>query len=279
MKWSIAFLKDAKNKDFIIKYHPHTKRAIHETIATQVGETVGININHVEVFPKQSSYFLDSSWYLKDIVATLHTIVPGCEAYKTSIYEDLTIEGGLSNSRNLETIAQFVKLSDIIALDIFTNNPDRHCGNIFINQRTKRIHALDPDFFIDQKKNPQFYAIDMNYSFSNIVFVADTENELHDILFKNLLATKAYDFLEEEEIAGKKFLPQEIKALRRVNKVLDKMIKEWSPEKLYNEWMNVADKINYSYTPGTKENIKIALEYNFHEVKRLRSKIDELTKQ
>lgn len=293
-KVSVVYLKDAAGNNFVLKNHYSPKYAIHETIATQVGESVGININHLEIFSKENLSFdkYVGNKYVKKGIKTLHTHMPGCVVREEkSMHDKINVYRGLSNYDNLTTLAQFINLCDIVALDIFTNNFDRNNGNIFIVQNSRRLCTFDTDFFIDQKMDPEFYAIDMDHAFNNILDLSSDKIssgcELDFILSDDLLATRTYNFLEEQKeihlyVHGsaskeKIFSSAEIKALKRVNKVLGKMMNEYTPEKLYNEWMDIAEKVNYTYTPNKKENIKIALEYNFHECRRLHSKIDELT--
>ena len=260
----ISFLQDSNGAEFVLKTHSDSQDAITETLGARIGKSVGININDVEPFPENSKHFKE---YTPDAIS-IHTRVPGLPVAEIeSIDDNLDIEGGLRNHKNLRSISLYAQLCDFVAVDLFCAKHDAHNYNIFFDQTTNEFHEIDMDHLLRGRLTRAANDI----SEDTYKHIADTELK-YFILQSDLPATQACDFLETFE--NKRLKAQEIKALERLNKKLQQLINNYPPEKFHHEWMELADQLGCKYNPIKKENIKIAIEYNFHENKRLCSQID-----
>lgn len=230
-------VEDANKAQFIAKFHSHAGQAIAEALSAQIGIDTGLNINEVQ--------FIDIAKNIADSVpndqntklfTTLHSIVPGQEVYCQDINDTVSIRGGLMRNTNFRSLLAFKTLCPIVALDIFTDNYDRHNGNLFF-----------------ENVSQQFYAIDMDYAFCKITGAPLFFMPLDQ---RDSMALNVYAFLKEYQGSEKKLSEDERDALQRIKCILEKMIALYSPKKLYDAWMKLALRINRQYTP--REKIAIA---------------------
>lgn len=242
----ITFFKDAEGKDFVLKYQD-TITAINETLAANMRASIGVPANQVVLLPKDTLFMKKPLQH----TATLHTQAPGKairDIQNMPYYVD--IKDGLSKKINLQSISESDDLCRNVAANLYDDNKDGSRANLFFTQETN-----------------SFCAIDLGNSFHDAHSIFDKKD-----LPKNLLATKACSFVEK--LRAKKLSPQQTKALTCVDETLDKLIEKYPPNKLYDEWMNVAQQANYTYSPQRKEYIKKLIHYNYSEIQRLRSHID-----
>ena len=242
----IKFFKDADGKDFVLKYQD-TITAINETLAAQMRASVGVPANQVILLPKDTLFMGKSLQH----TATLHTHAPGKavrDSQNMPYYVD--IQDGLSKKINLKSISENDDLCQNVAANLYDDNNDGSRANLFFAQEGNR-----------------FCAIDLGNSFHHAHSLVDKNSLPHD-----LLATKACSFVEK--LRAKKLSPQQVTALQRVDETLDKLITHYPSHKIYDEWMNVAQQANYTYSPQRKEYIKKLVESNCSEIQRLRPHID-----
>ena len=237
----IMFVKDAAGKKFILKYPRSPHHAINDALGAKVGESIGVKINHVEIFPPHSP-FLRSVDKFPDQIKTLHTLVPGNEVRKMPDV-DIKIKCGLKNKSKLRNITKLKDLYKIVALDLFLDNADRHNGNLF----------YDPD-------KDHFYAIDMD-----AIYVR-----------QHLIATTACEFVEG--LHREKLSSQEKITLINIYKALQKLILLYPPEKLCELSKSLAEQAHYEYTELEQEQFRIIVERNFREIERLQKLLQCLTK-
>lgn len=272
----IKFLKDANEKLFVLKFQHTPETAIHDILGAQMGVAINIPVNQVIFLPANLSFFKESLPY----TATLHSHASGQEVKDVSdmpYYID--IKNGLFEEINLKSITYNIDLCDIIALHIYCNKNDGHLNNLIFDKKTNRFCAIDYGNIFHTIHN-----LDNNDCQSPY----DEENDqLHNIFpaepvsfsghyYRTCLASEAYDFIKTLE--KEKLTPEKINALNRVDTVLNQLMSQYPASKMYDEWMKLAEKINYTYSPDKKECIKVAIEYNEHEVKRLRLAIADVIK-
>ncbi len=248
---SVVFLKDSKQQTFVFKMYKNTECAIHEAFGSFVGSSVGIPINKVKIIPARMP-FMGKDPNLK-YAATLHTFVPGTEIDKVEqMPYALDIYGGLKDRANLQSLAHNDDLCDIVALDIFLNNFDRHGGNYLFDQKTNHYYAIDMDHI--------FYAA------RQLPNTADTrEYNMHDTwadIFKYSIGADAHKFLMT--LTPDILSNQEVTALKRVASTLNILIEAYPPTVLYDVWMDHAQQADYVYTELKKSYIKMVIHFNIH---------------
>lgn len=235
-------VEDANKAQFIAKYHFNTEQAIAEALSTQIGIATGLNINDVDFIDIGEDIFGGAH---KSV--TLHSIVPGHEVYRQAVDHAVSIRGGLMRDRNFQSLMAFKTLCPIVALDIFTDNHDRHNGNLFFDELSQ-----------------QFHAIDMDYAFCKITGATLSFVPVDQ---RDSMALNTYTFLKKYQGSAKKLSENEREVLQEIKCILEKMLAAYSPKKLYDEWMELASRINRVYTP--KEKIRIALILNKQYYKAL----------
>lgn len=268
---TIFFLKDANNQKFVLKEQATAEPAIHEKLGADIG-TDFVNINQVEVF--SPNHPITSAYTNK--IATLHTFVPGTIAYES----DITIDnlhapdfcGGLSYQEQFTWLAHSESMCDIVALDLFINNADRHLGNYAIeidNQNNIRSHAFDLD-----------WTHVTAYDLPNIdcTLATQTDNHLGSILSGFTCAHHTYDYLDQldKEREGQYWPKEEIKVLNRINETLGKLIVKYPSYSIYAKWMDIAQQAGYSYCYLKQQYIKVLIERNYRDLELLRNKIDTI---
>jgi hypothetical protein len=244
------FMHDAVSNQFVLKYHPRgPKRAIHDTLGAYIGKSIGLHINEVEIFSPHDPFnqFFSKINPLQPSqcdITTLHSRVPGTEVKSIKdINCKICIKRGLYKEKHLKSLTTYMQLCDIVAFDIFIDNTDRHNRNLFFDKKTK-----------------QFYAIDMDHGFKGANTLANTPDD-YDF---PLLATRAQHFICT--LRKRKLSFQEIAALNRILRTLQKLITLFPPHILFEEWMSLAKKAEIHYNLREQEKIKKYLEYNAQEV-------------
>ena len=248
---SVIFLKDSKDKTFVFKMYKNTESAIHEAFGSYVGSSVGIPINKVKIIPARMP-FIGKDANL-NYAATLHTFVPGTEIdnvaqmpYACDIY------GGLKDRTNLQSLIHNNDLCDIVALDIFLNNFDRHGGNYLFDQKTNHYYAIDMDhIFYAARQLPNTvdaHAYNMHDAWADI-FKYSIGADAH-----RFLMTLTRDMLSEQEVV----------ALKRVASTLSVLIETYPTTVLYDVWMDHAQQADYIYTEVKKSYIKMVIHFNMH---------------
>ena len=234
----VDFVEDADGKKFILKYNTRgVEYAIHDTLGATVGQSVGVNINSVKIFPPQDTS-ISSVDRFPTMVKTLHTHVPGEQVCNIeTMQKDIYIQGGLTHMDNLNSITKNKKLRKKAALDTYLDNWDGHIVNLFYD-----------------KDNDQFYAIDMD-----MIFCRNKDF---------LLSSGARRFLKFRKKYAQ-FSVEEKQALASVNKNLEKLTSEYPPEKLYDKRTEIAKEAHHTYNASEQEKFRTLIEHNFKETKRL----------
>lgn len=248
------FVRDALGNNFVIKYHPRgPRRAIHDTLGAYIGKSINLNINTVEIFSPHDNFCkqlstinpLRPSQYG---VITLHTLVSGIQIkHIKHMNNEIWIKKGLYKEKQLKCICAYPHLCKIVAFDIFTDNTDRHNRNIFFDQKTE-----------------QFYLIDMDHGFQSVHGLVDSSFDAHI----NTLATRTYNFLKDLK-KNKKLSYQETKALKKIGKTLQQLATLNPPELIFEEWMELAAKADFTYSLREQRKIRKYLEYNAQQIERL----------
>ncbi len=240
----IIFVEDAHGNQFVLKYPRNPNCAVNDALGAIVGKFIGTSINDVQIFPPQSSSLSPVDKYpLK--IKTLHTLVPGNEVKRMhDVLGYFSIKTGLTTKDKLRSIVKHKELCNIIALDIFLNNGDRHNGNIFYD-----------------KDNNRFYAIDMDAIFRK----------------KRLLAIKATKFLEH--LNKKKLSAQEKIALKNLSKALHALMMEYPPKTLCALKQSLAATAGYEYSTSEQKTFRKLVEYNFKKIQRLQRQLKLVIKK
>lgn len=263
----VVFLEDSKQQKFVFKCYGNDQKeeAVCEYLGSFIGASVDVPINKIKiVLGGEFLARLENGTSL----ATLHTYVPGkelCKWYETAP-NDIILKGGLISERHLKCLSLSDDLCDIMALDIFLNNPDRHHENCFFDEATGR-----------------YYAIDMGDIFLAVRKIKNIESVLSDeigealagmVAQENIVALNTYNFLNSLDLSH---IPDKQKrALKRVGFMLKNLIVLYSPEIILNMWLPIAHAIGYDYADYKKMYLKMLLERNTYWVHRVVEKINAI---
>lgn len=240
----IIFVEDARKEQFVLKYPRNPNCAVNDALGAIVGKFIGTQINDVKIFPPQSSS-LSSVDKFPNKIKTLHTLVPGNEVKRMrDVLGYFSIKTGLTTKEKLRKIVKHKDLCNIIALDIFLNNGDRHNGNIFYD-----------------KDNNRFYAIDMDAIFRK----------------KRLLAIKARKFIEN--LNTKKLSSQEKTVLKNLSQALHALMKQYPPKTLCLLKKRLAATAGYTYPESEQKTFRKLVEYNFEKIQKLQKQLKLTTKK
>lgn len=276
----IRFFKDANGKDFVLKYQHTPETAIHDTLGARIAADLKIPANQVMLLPAGSSFMGESL----PCTATIHTHAPGIEV--SDIPEMpyyVNIENGLSSEENLESITSNKMLRNLVAFNFYLNRNDSHRNNTFFNKETNQFFAVDfGNIFhtahgLPNEDNDKYSPYNEKNKYLYNVFPGAAIDDKNNIFFKkqsNALATEAYDFvstLKKHDLSL-----QEIGALKDLSAILAQFATKYPAEKIYDEWIKLAEEAHYTYSPQKKESIEVMIGYNLHECKRLRFAIDTL---
>ncbi|HEX4069183.1 MAG TPA: hypothetical protein VHX42_03720 [Candidatus Babeliales bacterium] len=271
----VFLIEDAHKKQFILKYNtknhcitPDAEPSIHETVGAKIGIAADININDVKIIPAHDTSLQSVDKY-PHITKTVHTVVPGTEVDKVALADHINICGALIGQRNLTSLTLNKDLCKIAALDIFTSNIDRHNGNLFIDNNTNRFYAIDMDWIFND-----IYNIPNS---EHITYIPQNFTALREFLQKpydRFLATQVYTFLKN--IDPKKLSDKEIEALKEINSTLQKLQAAYPPNKLFTEWMDIAQQAHYTYSIQKQQCIRYLLEYNHREISKICAQINRI---
>lgn len=269
---TIFFLEDANKQKFVLKEQSSAEPAIHEKLGADIGANL-ININQVQLFcpnhPLMSSY--------TNKIATLHTFVPGTIA--ENIVDSLgnntggqNFCGGLSHQGQFIWLAHSESMCDIIALDLFINNGDRHQGNYSIEldaANYMRSHAFDMDWM---------YVTAYDIPNVDCALAARIHKDINYVTTDFTCCQLTYEFLDrlDKEREEQVWSEQEIKVLKRINETLAKLIAQYPSHVMYKKWMAIAQQVDYDYCYLKKRYIRILIEKNYKDLALLRNKIDTI---
>jgi hypothetical protein len=277
----VFLVKDAQGKKYILKYNtksswdaPNTEPSIHETLGAKIGMDVGININNVQLIPAcdTSLQSVDINPY---VTKTLHTVVPGKEVDHSTLPYHVNIQLSAHNAtQNLQSLTRHRNLCQIAALDLFTCNWDRHNGNLFFDEATNQFYAIDMDWIFNQiynfSNNTQDTTDKTMYS-----FVTDIIQSFQHKPFEcRVLATEIYQLLHN--VKPQELTEQERNALKEIADVLKKLQAMYTPRKLFNEWMNIAQQANYTYSLQKQQYIRYLIAYNYCEITKVLAEINRI---
>lgn len=263
----IVFLQDSTQKQFVLKCYGDDQKeeAICEELGSFIGGVVGAPVHTADMiigWPLLTEINNNTS------LATLHECVPGRELGKwfEKVAHDITLKGGLLSERHLNSLVISNDLCDIVALDIFLSNRDRHHENCFFDESTMRYYGIDMgDIFLDVQKFPN---IEKNVSAELF------EAFLTVIVEKKIMALNAYNFLCT--LNSQDLSPDRIKALRRVCDTLQNLVNVYSADSLFDTWMAKAEAIGFIYTRYKKFYMKLFLHFNMYWVQQVIDVINEL---
>ena len=218
-----------------------TVSVIRDALAAYIAEDFKI-AHSVEVISKKDKI---AGKVFEDLPATLHTIAPGKMVKDVEgKYSQLCIRQRCSNIINrwfdeiiIDQITWHKDLPIIVALDIFLCNRGRHNKNLFYDEETDSFCAIDMD---------NIYRIDLPlYACANV-----------EKMIKN----------------KKKFTPQEIQALKVVQRTLQFLLKKYSPDTLIGLLHMFAQQAGYADN-GSKENEDIKKKIKLYEQTIVESQI------
>jgi hypothetical protein len=263
----VVFLEDNIQQKFVFKCYGDNQKeeAVCEYLGSFIGASVGVPINKIKIVTGGALLAgLDNGTSL----ATLHTYVPGkelCKWYETAP-NDIILKGGLVSERHLKCLTLSDDLCDIMALDIFLNNKDRHHENCFFDEKAMRYYAIDMgDIFLAVRKIQNIQVIPSDEIYK--VF-------LQMIAREKIVALRTYNFLNYLDAPA--ISEQQKCALQRVCFTLKNLIVLYSAETILNAWMPIAHAVGYDYTDYKKMYLRMSLERNMYWVHRVVEKIDEI---
>ncbi len=260
----IVFLEDNTHKKFVLKCYDDNQQeeAISESIGSFIGGSIGV--------PVHTTSIMMSGPLLAEIsngtsLATLHECVPGRQLGKwfEVVEHDIVLKGGVLSERHLNSLAINDDLCDIVALDIFLNNKDRHHENCFFDESTSRYYGIDMgDIFLEVQKIPN---IEKDISPQQIKMF------LILIFEKKIVALNTYCFLQT--IDAKNLSSQQKKALQRLSDTLEHLVAAYSIDSLFNLWMSKSQEIDYVYTKYKQFYLRFVLAFNMYWVQRVINQI------
>lgn len=258
----IIFLEDHKKQKFILKFYEDNQKEelFCEYLGSLIGNSLAIPVNKVEMVKEDS--------FLKQIdngscLATLHECVPGKELCKW--FEEapnaICLKGGIISEKHLNCLSLSNDLCDIIALDIFLNNRDRHHENCFIDEENMRYYAIDMgDIFLDVQRFP------------------NVENRNEDFFIEEkIVAQETYYFLNS--LNSKNISIEQKAALKRVGFTLKRLIAFYPEETLCDMWFCAAQEVQCFYTDFKKKYLKLFIEKNVYWVGKIIEMIEELVER
>jgi len=210
-------------KQYLVKQKKDSKKqlaAVRDALAAWIAEALGV-AHKVDVIPWKRNFpgKVRSSW-----PATLHTLAPGktVREQRDSKYNALRLrqfwarvatfsEKGLTRAI-ITYMTWHRQLPEIVALDLFIGNSDRHCGNLCYDPNTDTFCAIDMD---------------------------DTFNK--DLC---LLAYKKLKLMVETDNVP--FTRQEIMALTRMRDTLKLLIRRYRPHDIIPKLYFFAHKAGFS---------------------------------
>jgi len=264
----IVFLEDNAQQRFVLKCY--SKEQIEEAICEDLGSFIGVSVG----VPVHKVQMIEGGPLLAEInngtsLATLHTEVPGKELCKwfESPPNDIILKGGLISEKHLKCLVLSDDLCDLMALDIFLNNRDRHCENCFFDEAAMRYYGIDMgDVFLAGQRLPneeKALSVEAYISLAEIIFT------------RKPLAVNVYNFLKTVMAAD--LSVEQVRALKRVQRTLHILLHLYPAEVVFGLWMLKAEAIDYTYTEYKKIYLRTLLHYNTYWVQRVVDMISQLT--
>lgn len=267
-KTSIALLRDENGNKFILKVERYQMPdPAKDALGSFVAESVGIDrINKVRVIGSNESFPEKPEGF----VATLHEKIPGKPLAMIKI--DYRKRFGswssvIHDEKNFtKSVREFVRLREnekIVTFDHFTNQ-SKFVKKYFINNEgIQEMGALDvflnnydrnlENIFYDQQAD-QFYGIDMGDIFDK------------DYISRDLyLADGALDYAREHIFTN----PEKLAESKTFFTTLDKLVKQFTPKKTINLWMDYAEKAEVDYSAQEKQEIFGAISRAYEGNKQL----------
>ncbi len=262
----IAFLEDSKQQKFVLKAYVDDQKeeVVCEYVGSCIGASAGVLINKVKIILGGSLLVeIDNDISL----ATLHTFVPGKELCKwfEAAPNGIILKGGLISEKHFNCLSLSNDLCDIMALDIFLNNKDRHHENCFFDEKNNRYYAIDMgDIFLSVRKisnAPHHMSYEIYQALSTLVFQ------------ERVVALDTYHFLST--LDGTLSVSQK-KSLERMRCILEGFIVLYPTERILNMWLAVAQEVGCVYTEYKKRYLGLLLEWNMYWVHKIIEKINDL---
>ena len=262
----IVFLEDNAGQKYVLKCYDndHKEEALCEYLGSFIGASVGIPVNKVNIVMGGSLLAeIDNGTSL----ATLHTFVPGKELCKwfEIAPRGILLKGGLISDQHLNCLSLSDDLCDIMALDIFLNNKDRHHENCFYEEKHNRYYAIDMgDIFLSMRKILKVDRVVSDDMYQVILTLISREE---------IVALDTYHFLSSLDMP---LSVSQKKALNRVNFILQDLIVLYPAEKILSMWVTIAMQVGYEYTEYKKRYLSLLLESNICWVQKVIEKINKL---
>lgn len=266
----IVFLEDSKNQKFVLKCYGDDQKeeAIGEYLGSCMGVTADIPVHRVRLIVEDP---LLTEINNGTILATLHERVPGQRLGKwfESAAHDIALKGGLISERHLNSIAISDDLCDIVALDIFLNNKDRHNENCFYDEITSHYYGIDMgDVFLSTR------AITND---NQSVDAGTYEIILQNVVQEQVVALENYYFLHTLDPSSISI--HQKKALMRVSMTLKKLLSFYSPQAIIRMWLEISDQVGYAYGEYKKIYLTALIKQNIYWVEKVVEKIEEIMRR
>jgi len=275
----IRFFIDANGNHFVMKYQKNAQTAIHDTLGARIANDLKIPSNQVILLPTGSLFMGET---LKH-PTTIHTHAPGKAINTITMPYYINIKNGLSIPKNLDSITKNKTLGDFVAFNLVFNRNDTQPDNIFYEQKTDQFYTIDfGNIFhtvlkIPNENNDLYSPYGDNQDIRDRVYPKPTIHDNSPFWNSNMQASEAREFIQT--LKNTFILSLEVDALERLNTKLQEIITKYPAEKIYDEWMKIAQEAHYEYSPQKKECIKVMLKYTLDECKQLHEEIDTLIKE
>lgn len=173
---------------------------VYDAFGSRIAESLDKNLAHkVIIIPALKSFV--GKKYIQ-LPATLHTLAPGRSIKKQwGPYRKMNLKRYLQDfSRDIITwMAKHPQLAQVVALDIFLCNHDRHRGNLFYNSRNESFCAIDMDGLF--KCSLARTAVQgLNYMAAHNLFPLSTQEVLALVELKNSLELLVNKHSQEDMI-------------------------------------------------------------------------------
>jgi hypothetical protein len=260
----IVFLENNIQQKFVLKCYGDDQKE--EAICEDLGSFIGCSVE----IPVHTTQIIQKGPLLAEInngtsLATLHVCVPGrelCKWFEDPAY-NIVLRGGLISERHLNTLCLSDDLCDIVVLDIFLSNRDRHYENCFVDEVTMRYYGIDMgDSFLDIQRFPN---IEKEFSVDKDEII---------IPESKILAFNAYNFLCT--LQPKHFSWEQIRTLKRIKSKLQYLLSLYSADTIFELWISKAQEIGYTYTDYKKRYIKAFLVCNTYWLEQIIDVINQL---
>jgi hypothetical protein len=175
---------------------------------------------------------------------------------------------------NLRHLTKHKDLCDIVALDIFLNNDDRHYQNLFFDTRNNHYYGIDMDVIL---KHALYFGTRAIPSKKDLIIALDRDSkDIPSIPKRSTLFLKTH-FQDKTTLSTEDI--KDIAALKSVHTTLNTLIKTYPPEKIYTLWMDIAKQANYSYGKDKKIAIAFVLLHQAEQVKKFQDQLETIFEQ